>query len=137
MTIRPMSPEKVERKTGQVGRRQLLLGALAFAIIPAAPVPPAVKANPDAFTMTDMLAAVEKLRSNNVPPYADGTYSMFISPAANEQIKLDALTVNLAYRDRMLAWEVYAHEEWRRELGKRGLVTAEEVCARVLRLAVG
>jgi hypothetical protein len=132
-----MSPEEVERKTGQVGRRQLLLGALAFAILPAAATAPAARSNPDAFTMADMLSAVEKLRANNVSPHADGTYSVFIHPSANEQIKLDALTVNLAYRDRMLAWEVYAHEEWRRELGKRGLVTAEEVCARVLRLAAG
>lgn len=137
MTIRPMSPEEVERKTGQVGRRQLLLGALAFAVLPAAPSAPAVKANPDVFTMADLLRAAEVLRSNNAPPHADGTYSMFISPSANEQIKLDALTVNLKYRDRMLAWEIYAHEEWRRELGKRGLVTAEEVCARVLRVAMG
>lgn len=135
MTIRPMSPEEVEQKAGQFGRRQLLLGALAFAILPAAATGPVARPNPDVFTMADILSAVEKLRSNNVSPHTDGTYSMFIHPAANEQIKLDALTTNLSYRDRMLAWEIYAHEKWREELGKRGLVTAEEVCARVIRLA--
>lgn len=135
MRLRPMSAEEVEEKAGQFGRRQLLMGTVALAIAPpgVAPTAPPLLAPDDVFTVADLLTATAKLREANVPPCADGNYVLFISPEAHEDIKLGTLTDGLSYRVRTLAREIQAHEQWRRELGKRGLVTADEVVARVER----